>query len=84
MQPHIKIHTLRETYTQTFPQTLSAANGAGQNVVRASLAGALTGALNGYKAIPPRFVDGLESSQTALSMAQEAASLARDPDNSKL
>ena len=56
---------------------LHAVNGGGQNQARAILTGALSGAIGGIRAIPQRFLDGLEHSKErqamALRLAQQAA-----------
>lgn len=53
---------------------LHAVNGGGQNQARAILVGALVGAQTGLSAIPERFLDGLEGSESLVALAHELAS----------
>jgi len=53
---------------------LHAVNGGGQNQARAILTGALVGAQTGLTGIPQRFLDGLEASDTLMSLAAKLAS----------
>jgi ADP-ribosylglycohydrolase len=53
---------------------LHAVNGGGQNQARAILVGALVGAQTGLSAIPERFLDGLEGSESLVALARELAS----------
>ncbi len=52
---------------------LHAVNGGGQNQARAILAGALVGAQVGIRAIPRRFIDGLEHGGALLALASRLA-----------
>lgn len=52
---------------------LHAVNGGGQNQARAILTGALVGAQTGFSGIPPRFLDGLESSAALRRLAEGLA-----------
>src|SRR5690606_38429915 len=52
---------------------LHAVNGGGQNQARAILAGALAGAQVGIRAIPRRFIDGLEHGGALMALASRLA-----------
>ena len=52
---------------------LHALNGGGQNMARACLTGALAGAQVGLRAIPARFIEGLENGAELVALARRAA-----------
>lgn len=58
------------------PAVLSAVNGGGQNMARAMLTGALCGALGGVRAIPQRFLDGLQRGAEYRELARQLAATA--------
>jgi ADP-ribosylglycohydrolase len=74
-------HLLPASYylTARFPEdfesaVLHAVNGGGENQARAMLVGTLVGAQTGLSGIPPRFLDGLDESETLQRLATELAS----------
>ncbi len=71
-------HQLPPAYhlTARFPDdfesaVLHAINGGGENQARAMLTGALVGAQVGLSGIPPRFLDGLDESETLQRLAMD-------------
>jgi ADP-ribosylglycohydrolase len=63
---------------------LHAINSGGQNQARAILTATLVGAQTGLSAIPQRFLDGLEYSNTLVSLAEElAAQVAGEQEENK-
>lgn len=59
---------------------LHALNGGGQNQARAILTGALVGAQVGLSGIPPRFIEGLEDSDSLLGLAADLAAQVEKSD----